>query len=168
MKLRVTIGGESRSLDLSESPDDFDYRLQAGEKELSGRASIVETSPGHYSILLGTRSFAAHVDKGSPDAHIQISGRFFQIGVADARDRSGKAAARAALGPLEICAPMPGKVVKLLVEIGAEVEPGQGLIVVEAMKMQNEMKAPRGGKVLQVGVKEGDSVAASQKLMLLE
>jgi biotin carboxyl carrier protein len=149
LKLRVTIDGESRVLDLERA---------------AGNYSVVETAPGTYSVLLGTRSFTAHV---LPD-DVRIGERRFAISIADLRDRPAQAGKHAATGPLEIRAQMPGKVVRLLVESGSEVAAGQGLIVVEAMKMQNEMKAPRAGKVLQISAIEGASVAASEKLMVLE
>ncbi len=149
MKLRVTIDGENRLLDLEQE---------------AGNASVVETSPGVCSVLIGTRSFTAYL---LPDG-VQVDGQRFVITVADPRDRSVLAEKRSASGPFELRAQMPGKVVKLLVEPGSQVEAGQGLIVVEAMKMQNEMKAPRSGKVAQILVREGSSVAAAEKLMVIE
>jgi len=68
----------------------------------------------------------------------------------------------------EIVAPMPGKVVRVQVEAGATVEKGVGVIVVEAMKMQNEMKSPRAGVVVSVNVKPGDTVNAGDVLAVLE
>jgi biotin carboxyl carrier protein len=63
-----------------------------------------------------------------------------------------------------ITAPMPGKVVRVLIETGQMVEAGQGLVVVEAMKMQNELRAPRTGRVLSVPAKEGATVGAAEIL----
>jgi biotin carboxyl carrier protein len=68
----------------------------------------------------------------------------------------------------EIVAQMPGKVVRVHVEVGASVEKGAGVLVVEAMKMQNEMKSPRAGVILSVNVKPGDTVNAGDVLAVLE
>jgi biotin carboxyl carrier protein len=71
-------------------------------------------------------------------------------------------------GTAEITAQMPGKVVRVLVEVGEEVEAGTGLVVVEAMKMQNEMKSPRAGTVVSIKVSAGDTVEAGTLLAVIE
>ena len=71
-------------------------------------------------------------------------------------------------GPLELRAQMPGKVIKILVAQGAAVQSGQGLIVVEAMKMQNEMKSPKDGVVSKIHAAEGATVAAGEILIVVE
>jgi biotin carboxyl carrier protein len=84
------------------------------------------------------------------------------------RLRSGHNSAGHHHGVAQIVAPMPGKVVRVQVEAGATVEKGAGVIVVEAMKMQNEMKSPRAGVVVSVNVKPGDTVNAGDVLAVLE
>ena len=69
---------------------------------------------------------------------------------------------------MKIKAPMPGKVVRVLAGVGTQVESGQSVIVIEAMKMQNELKAPRDGSVTSIEVKEHDSVTAGAKLLTIE
>jgi biotin carboxyl carrier protein len=76
--------------------------------------------------------------------------------------------ATAAAGPQRVTAPMPGKVVKVLVSPGDEVEARQGLVVIEAMKMENELRAPRAGRVREVHVKEGAPVESGRLLVVLE
>jgi acetyl/propionyl-CoA carboxylase alpha subunit len=71
------------------------------------------------------------------------------------------------VGPTRLTAPMPGRVVRVLAEKGREVEPGQGLIVIEAMKMENELKAPRRGCVHEVAVREGQAVEAGALLLVV-
>ena len=78
------------------------------------------------------------------------------------------AVAGAQHGRQNIAAPMPGKVVRVLVSVGDTVEPGQGLIVVEAMKMQNEMKSPKAGIVAEIKTKDGATVAAGEILIVIE
>ena len=71
-------------------------------------------------------------------------------------------------GPLKIHAPMPGKVVKVTVQEQSTVNEGDSLMVIEAMKMQNELKAPKSGTVAKINVKDGEAVSISQVLMVLE
>jgi len=82
--------------------------------------------------------------------------------------RSNRRAKTSGDGPVEVRAQMPGKVIKVLVAPGDTVEAGQGLVVVEAMKMQNEMKAPKGGKVARLHAREGATVIAGEPLVVVE
>src|SRR6185295_14370547 len=92
---------------------------------------------------------------------VTLRGRTYTIRMIDPkRLRSGENSHRHDHGSAEITAPMPGKVVRVLMEVGAEVEAGAGILVVEAMKMQNEMKTPRAGVVASIKVKTGDTVNA--------
>ena len=87
---------------------------------------------------------------------------------ADPRDWKGNAEEVAAGGPQRITAPMPGRVVSVLVAKGDMVEAGAGIVIVEAMKMQNEMKSARAGKVVSIRVKEGATVGAGEVLATIE
>ena len=90
------------------------------------------------------------------------------VSLADTRDRVGPGDAGASKGPAVIRAQMPGKIIKLLVEVGAVVQGGQGLIVVEAMKMQNEVKAPKSGVVMKILTSAGITVTAGETLIVVE
>jgi biotin carboxyl carrier protein len=90
------------------------------------------------------------------------------VEIFDPRELRAKSSAAASHGRQNIAAPMPGKVVRLLVAVGEAVEPGQGLIVVEAMKMQNEMKSPKTGVVVEVKTTDGATVAAGEILIVIE
>ena len=81
---------------------------------------------------------------------------------------AGRAAPPPKVAASAVLSPMPGKVVKVLVAVGDEVKSGQGVVVVEAMKMENELKSPKDGKVKAVAVKEGQPVEAGQSLVTLE
>ena len=84
------------------------------------------------------------------------------------RRRRAAAGGFSAEGRQVICAPMPGKIVKVLVKAGDEVQEGQGLVVVEAMKMENELKSPKAGKVVELTAKEGTTVENNAKLVVVE
>jgi biotin carboxyl carrier protein len=165
MKLRVTIDGEAALLEVQEN-EQTTYRL-SGVLAASGEGSIAEIRPGMFSVLLGHRSLTVHIVANGEEREVWVEGRRYAISVADPRDRSGREKKQTSAGPLEVRAQMPGKVVKLLVAQGAVVQAGQGLIVVEAMKMQNEMKSPRDGPVTKIYVTEGAAVAAGEKLMVV-
>jgi len=127
-------------------------------------AKVLEVEPGVYSILIDGASHEVRVGGG----YVAVGNRRFEYELEDPRQwkRSGDAAG--AGGRAAITAPMPGKVVRILVSVGEEVEAGQGVVIVEAMKMQNEMKAPRQGKIAALNVKENDSVNAGAVLAVIE
>ena len=97
-----------------------------------------------------------------------VNGKQVQLSLADPRNRRRSRNAAADSGRRDVKASMPGKVIKILVEPGQAVESAAGLLILEAMKMQNEMKAPRAGRVSAIGVKENDSVTAGQMLAIVE
>lgn len=130
------------------------------------------------SLLIGAasgagagRSVPAVVMPGREPGELQVAVAGRTIGVrveANERSRRLGAGAASATGPQKIVAPMPGKVVRVLVTPGDEVQPRQGLVVVEAMKMENELRAVRAGRVVSVSVVEGQSVDAGAVLAVVE
>lgn len=129
---------------------------------------IAEIEPGLYSVLDGTRSMEARVSRNDTGYVVEVDGRVLEVELEDPRELRKGVRHHAREGRVDVKAPMPGKVVRVLVAVGDTVEEGQGLMVVEAMKMQNEMKAPKDGKVVALAGKEGASVAAGQVLVTLE
>jgi biotin carboxyl carrier protein len=114
-------------------------------------------------------AFAAKPSAGAFDVHLDGRTIPLQIRPAGAFGRQKKEGGGAAgSGPQRILAPMPGKVVRILVKAGDEVKAKQGLVVVEAMKMENELKAARDGRVRDVSVAEGQSVDAGAVLLIVE
>jgi biotin carboxyl carrier protein len=100
---------------------------------------------------------------------VVIDGRRYGFEVKDPRSLQGRRGAGAGTeGPRPVKAPMPGRVVRLLVEVGEEVEEGQGVVVIEAMKMQNELKSPKAGRVIRVGAAVGETVGSGDVLVVVE
>jgi biotin carboxyl carrier protein len=165
MKLALRIDGAPDRIEiLSLAPD---CRFQLGDGPIR-EAQVEVPEPEVYSVLMDGRSYEARVEE-HPDALIIVTeGYRFEIEVRDPRRWSRKSAGRGVDGIQTVTAPMPGKVVRVMVAAGDSVEPGQGVIVVEAMKMQNEMRVPRAGKVLSVSVKEGATVVAGEVLATIE
>jgi biotin carboxyl carrier protein len=124
----------------------------------------VEVERGVYSILVDGTSHEVRLEGES----VTVRNRRFGYEIDDPRQWKRSNDAAGGHGRAAILAPMPGKVVRILVAAGDEVEAGQGIIVVEAMKMQNEMKAPRSGRVATIQVKENDSVVAGAVLAVID
>jgi biotin carboxyl carrier protein len=129
---------------------------------------VKEVEPGVYSVLLEGRIFEARTTAGQDGLKVEAGGRRFTAEVRDPRNGGRQSRAAVGSGRQRIAAPMPGKVVRLLVREGDAVDIGQGLIVVEAMKMQNEMKASRAGRVVEVSVSDGATVTAGDTLVVIE
>src|SRR5438067_660274 len=147
MKLLLQINGAAQELEILAPAPDCRYRFAQGNE----RAANVEVpEPGVYSVLLNGRVYEARVEEIPAGFAVIVDGYRFEIDVQDPRRWQSKAAGKGGEGIALVSAPMPGRVVRVLVAPGDPVEAGQGLIVVEAMKMQNEMKAPRPGRVLKI------------------
>ena len=131
-------------------------------------ASVSEVEPGVYSVLLDGASYEIRLVETSQGQSAEAGGRRFQVEVSDPRDASRSLRAAVGSGRQNIAAPMPGKVVRVLVNVGDAVDSGQGLVVVEAMKMQNEMKASRPGRVIEIRANAGQTVGAGDTLLILE
>jgi biotin carboxyl carrier protein len=140
----------------------------------TAEAHCEEITSGVYSVLLNGRAYEAHISKrpgdpsglGSPYA-VVVGLRRYLVELHDPRRWRRTGSSIEAVGPLEIVAPMPGKIARVLVKEGEEVNRGQGLLVIEAMKMQNELRAPRAGRVERVYMAEGRGVESGARLMRL-
>src|SRR5262249_17028453 len=132
---------------------------------MEGEFSIEPAGSGSTSILLNGRSYL--VTQGT-SGEVVVNGWIVQAEAFDPRDlrvRNGRASGH---GPQQLTPPMPGKSGRVLVTVGEDVEAGQGLVVVEAMKMQNEMKSARAGKVKEVRAVTGTTVVAGEVLVVVE
>ena len=169
MKLTAEFAGESHEID---------FRREAGRvvATIDGRRYEVAASRlegGVYLLIHDGRVYECVVDR-NPARHgtveVHVARRSFSLALSDPkRLRTGHGAGAHAMdGTIHITAPMPGKVVRVLAEAGAEVEAGAGIIVVEAMKMQNELKSPRAGTVSEIRAVTGSTVNAGDVLAVIE
>jgi biotin carboxyl carrier protein len=172
MKLEVEIQGRLRTVKLEPGASSGQYRVT-----LDGEAHEVEArllSPGVLSLVIGGRSYRAVLEddalpRNGNDLAIHFAGRRIPYRIEDSRSlKSRRAHGGGADGPRVIKASMPGRVVRVLVERGQPVEANQGVVVIEAMKMQNELKSPKTGKVLEMRVSPGDTVSAGDTLAVIE
>jgi acetyl/propionyl-CoA carboxylase alpha subunit len=166
MKLALTVNGREEQIEILGAEPACRFRLGDGAE----RAADVESPyPGTYSVLLDGVSYDVFVEETPGGTMIvAIDGFRFEIEARDPRRWSRKSARRGGDAVQSLVSPMPGKVVRVLVAAGGAVEAGQGIVVVEAMKMQNELKAVRAGTVLTLPAKEGATVAAGELLATIE
>ncbi len=129
---------------------------------------------GQYRLIVGGRVSKVRVEsrQGSSSTgqfEVTLGGHSFEVVVIDPkRLRTGDSASTHSAGAAQIISPMPGKVVRVLVESGAKVEAGQGIVVVEAMKMQNELKSPKAGTVASINAEVGATVSAGDVLAMID
>jgi biotin carboxyl carrier protein len=125
---------------------------------------------GAVSLLVDGESYSVEFEEHEDEVAVHLRNQVTWVDVADER-RLRLRAARAgftAEGRQVVSAPMPGKIVKVLVAEGEEVKEGQGLVVVEAMKMENELRSPKAGKVVELRAKEGATVEMNARLAVVE
>lgn len=166
MKLIVELDGETLEVSISREDGVVKASVEGRDYDLS----VSEPEPNVYLIKSGNRVVEFTVLEDGMGGYSVTTGRSgFKAVVADPRKLGGAAAAGAlAEGVAEIRTQMPGKVVRVLVEAGESVSAGDGIIVVEAMKMQNEMKSPKDGTVLEIRSAEGATVNAGDVLVVIE
>jgi len=154
-----------------------DYRVELEQTEKGSWAGRVNgdrvavnaanTASGVLSMLIGGESY--EIVANPSQQQIAIGGVRYSVEVRDPRSwRTRRARAGAQDGAKKIVAPMPGKVVRVIAQPGTAVEQGSGVIVIEAMKMQNELKSPKKGRVAKVLVGEGAAVNAGDVLAVIE
>jgi len=165
MTCDVTVNGKTYRLELALAEGRWSCRIDGQPVEVDP----VLTRPNVLSILMDGAAYEVKRERTRDDLHLWVGNSRFQVGVSDPRSlRSRKPASAAGEGPQQLIASMPGKVVRLLVSPNAPVEAGQGILVVEAMKMQNELKSSKKGVVKQILVSEGAAVNAGQVLAIVE
>lgn len=168
MKVGIELGGRAHTVEL----------LRVGERLrccVDGRvleADAVEVANGVYSVLMCGESFEVRVEPrggaGSAGLRVIVGNREFSTDVQDPRQwRRHRGAALEAEGRQQVLAPMPGKIIRVLVKAGDSIEMKQGLMVVEAMKMQNEIRSPKSGIVERLMVTEGQTVNTGEVLAII-
>jgi biotin carboxyl carrier protein len=166
MKGTVRIDGREETLEWQQDGETCRFRFESDNSEQI--ASVVRVEPDLYSVLSGGRSLEVRVERNVEGTFVVVSGRRYAVETLDPRQWTPNSRGASVEGRTEVIAPMPGKVVHVLVAEGDLVEAGQGIVVVEAMKMQNEMKAARSGRVSTLRAIEGASVNAGEVLAAIE
>ena len=167
MTVWVEIGGRQRCVELPSNADGAATTIVVDGKQTV--ADVRMLRDGVLSLIVGGRQFQCILQRDADGDAVVVAGKRFGFSIADPRSLAGQRGATGGSdGPKAVKAPMPGRVVRILVAVGDEVEKERGLVVIEAMKMQNELKSPKTGHVFRVAVAVGDTVAAGDVLVIVE
>jgi biotin carboxyl carrier protein len=159
----LEVEGRKRRVELPSAVLDGAIECVVDGNAIAANARMLQ--PGVMSLVVEGRQYRCVLDGDG----VLIGGRRFAFEVNDPRSLQGRrSAGGGAAGPRAVKAPMPGRVVRVLVAVGDEVAEQQGVIVIEAMKMQNELKSPKAGRVIRVAVAVGDTVGAGDVLVVVE
>lgn len=161
MKFETLIGRREGTLELEGAR--FSYTVDGSAVE--GNFSIGRLDDGCFSVLVNGRSYRV---SRTLAGELDCNGLRYAAEAFDPRSLRSRKKGADARGRQNVAASMPGKVIRVLVAVGDIVELGQGLVVVEAMKMQNEMKSPKAGRIAEVKTKADAAVAAGDVLVVVE
>jgi biotin carboxyl carrier protein len=165
MIYEVTIAEKVYRVELVRTEQEWKCKLDGRELPLD----VVAAQDGMLSLLLQGKSYEVKQETVGTESNVVVGQERFSASVRDPRSfRSRRRSGASEQGVMKIKAPMPGKVVRILAPAGSQVEIGQSVVVIEAMKMQNELKAPKTGVVKKISVAEGAAVEAGQALAEVE
>ncbi|MEO5820067.1 MAG: biotin/lipoyl-containing protein [Vicinamibacteraceae bacterium] len=171
-RVDVVAGGRVHHvvIEPGDGPSRYRVRIDDGDAVLVDASVIgspnAATTWSLRDVATGVVTTAAVTLAASGDGEAVVAGHAIPVALANRRRRA-RAMLGAGNGDQRVVAPMPGKVVKVLVAVGDAVEPRQGLVVVEAMKMENELSVPRAGTVVEIAVTEGTLVEAGRLLVVV-
>jgi len=160
----VNINGKHYRLDLNLADGRRSCRLDGRDFDVDA----ILVRPDVLSLRIGDLAYEVKSERVANDLHLWVGSTHFAVEVRDPRSLRGRSRAADDRGPRKITAPMPGKVVRLLVHEGDEIEAGAGVAVVEAMKMQNEIKSQKKGTIQNILVREGTAVNPGDVLAIVE
>lgn len=164
MKYVTTIDNQQFDIEVVD-----EHHIRIGDRLLQVDFESVSGQPV-FSLILDGKSFEAFVYQGEEDWDVLLRGRQYQVKVEDEREKRLKAAGGGGVvegGEFHLKAPMPGLIVAVLIDEGKSVKKGQVLLILESMKMQNELKSPRDGVISRLRVRVGESVEQKQSLLSL-
>ena len=166
MTYDVIVDGKTHRLELTEGEKTWLCKVNGHAVEVDAALTARDV----LSVLVGGDAFEIKRERSlQGELHLVIGSARYAIDVQDPRSlRTRRASAGGEAGPQKITAPMPGKIVRISVAAGDEVKAGQGVIVMEAMKMQNEMKSPKDGKVQKILTSEGATVNPGDVLAVID
>lgn len=164
MTYDIAIDGKRYRLELDQVDGRWTCRVDGRDVEVDAVLARRDV----LSLRIGNKAYEVKCERVGSDTHIWVGSMRYAAEVRDPRSLRGRARAADEHGPKKLTAPMPGKVVRVLVAQGDQVEAGAGVLVVEAMKMQNEVKSPKKGIIQKIQVQEGAAVNAGDVLAIVE
>jgi biotin carboxyl carrier protein len=174
MLYQVRVGQKSYRLELQTLEEPATPGVSTGlwRIRLDGRVLLINAAPAGadtLSLLMNGQSFEVRRERLQGSLQIFVRGTAYSVSIEDPRSlRSRKRAGMDDAGPQKLISSMPGKVVRVLAREGDEVAAGQGVVVVEAMKMQNEVRSPKAGTLVRMLAKPGKNVDAGEVLAIVE
>lgn len=164
MTYDIVIDARHFRLELDQGDHGWSCRIDGRPIEIDA----VLVRPNVLSLCVGNKVHEVKAERVGGEVHLWVGSVRFAAEVSDPRSLRSRARSLDDHGPRKLTAPMPGKVVRVLLSPGAEVEAGAGILVVEAMKMQNEVKSPKKGTIQKILVSEGTAVNAGDVLAIVE
>jgi biotin carboxyl carrier protein len=167
MTFVATLGERKYTIEIEEIGKSV-YRVSVDGNEFMVDGK--KTGHTNFSLIVDNRSFEIEVDHKGDEYRVLVDGRNYRVNLMDERRvrTSGGLEAGGVQGRQTVSVPMPGKIIAVLVAEGDTVEKGQGLVIVEAMKMENEVRSPIAGAVREIKVKHGDTVEGGATLLIVE
>ena len=162
--VKLTERSMDAAFSLEVHPDEGASIVRSEEPPFDASVAVREGRSGVWSVVTAQGSYEASVRLENGEVHVEVDGEPFLF--EDTED-AGDGVARRASARADVKAPMPGKVVKLLVAEGETVSSGQGILLFEAMKMQNEIRSPQDGVLTELSVEEGQPVDAREPLFVV-
>ncbi len=164
MIYEATVDGRTVRVEVRGTDGRYTVVLDGQAREVDAR----EVSTAFLSLIVDGRSHEAGLERRTGGWRVALPGGPVEISLAEAAGRGVLVHRKAVSGPARVLAPMPGKIVRVTAAAGREVKAGDALLVMEAMKMENEIRAPRDGVVKEVAVQEQQAVETGALLILLE
>jgi len=164
MLLDATVDGRQVRVDVRGQAGRYTVVIDGQAWDVDARAE----AGGFMSLLAGGKSHAAALERRPGGYTVHLREDTIDVELVPAAPGTAAPAKRTAAGPSRVTAPMPGRLVRILVQPGQQVRAGEGLVVMEAMKMENELRAPRAGRVAEVHVRERQAVEMGALLVVLD
>jgi biotin carboxyl carrier protein len=166
MTYDVVVDGKTHQLELTQGEKTWHCKIDGQQIDVDAALTARDV----LSVLVGGKAYEIKRERSlQGELHMIIGSARYAVDVQDPRSlRTRRAVSGSDAGPQKLKAPMPGKIVRILVQEKEEVTAGQGIVVMEAMKMQNEMKSPKAGRVQKILAAEGSAVNAGDTLAIIE
>jgi biotin carboxyl carrier protein len=166
MKIELEIDGRTIDAEFVAADGSAKLIYDGAEHE----ALVSEPEPGLFTVIIDGRVYGCAIERSTDGTtEVLVNGQRIPVAVRDRKSlRGGPGAGADAGGRVNLSSPMPGKVVRVMLNAGDDVAANQGVLVVEAMKMQNEVQSPKQGKVVEIKVAEGQTINAGQTLAVIE
>lgn len=166
MKLELEIDGQTHQIEANQPDPAGPWSIRIDGQPIDADVCLIR--PGVLSLLIHGQSHRIVVDRDPSGASLHLGTTRISYRIGDPRSLRFRRSHAGTDSPVAIKTSMPGRVVRVLVEKGAAITAHQGLLVIEAMKMQNEIKSPRDGSISEIRVSPGDAVSAGDILILIE